>query len=167
MGAPKNVIRHDEIDASRFRLTPSERLMLKELKAALPKAPTPPAYRKVRFGTVTIRQYDQTLGDHPNCSIGPPVTLDWTYQQQEERPSVDEYATKINHPVQPLSFYRRMEILEGGGFTEKELKRASNQVTWVDFQRKVSRTLSRVWKVEYALECAARKTKEIVVGPKL
>lgn len=37
--------------------------------------------RKVHFGSVLIRDYNVTLGDHPSCSYGPPLTIDWDYQE--------------------------------------------------------------------------------------
>jgi len=42
--------------------------------------------KSVRFESVSIRIYDQCLGDHPCCSDGLPLSLDWTYS---ETPTVD------------------------------------------------------------------------------
>lgn len=47
----------------------------------------------VKFGSVTLRHYDQTVGDHPLCE-GPALALDWFYTEDEERPSVDDYESK-------------------------------------------------------------------------
>ena len=44
----------------------------------------------VTFGTVTVRAYSITMGRNPSTSIGPPVTLDWDYD--EHRPTtMEEY----------------------------------------------------------------------------
>ena len=44
----------------------------------------------VTFGTVTVRAYSITMGLNPSTSIGPPVTLDWDYD--EHRPTtIEEY----------------------------------------------------------------------------
>eukprot|EP00566_Odontella_aurita_P011826 CAMPEP_0113525442 /NCGR_PEP_ID=MMETSP0015_2-20120614/164_1 /TAXON_ID=2838 /ORGANISM="Odontella" /LENGTH=383 /DNA_ID=CAMNT_0000423609 /DNA_START=204 /DNA_END=1354 /DNA_ORIENTATION=- /assembly_acc=CAM_ASM_000160 len=39
--------------------------------------------RQVTFHSVTIREYPMTVGDHPNCSYGPPVSLGWDYDEYE------------------------------------------------------------------------------------
>eukprot|EP00581_Thalassiosira_minuscula_P001756 CAMPEP_0183742214 /NCGR_PEP_ID=MMETSP0737-20130205/64204_1 /TAXON_ID=385413 /ORGANISM="Thalassiosira miniscula, Strain CCMP1093" /LENGTH=194 /DNA_ID=CAMNT_0025977765 /DNA_START=120 /DNA_END=703 /DNA_ORIENTATION=- len=39
--------------------------------------------RKISFGTVSVRDYGIILGDHPCCSYGPPITIDWDYHQHE------------------------------------------------------------------------------------
>ena len=36
----------------------------------------------VSFDTVEIRGYYITLGDNPSCSRGPPISLDWKYEQE-------------------------------------------------------------------------------------
>lgn len=38
--------------------------------------------KSVRFESVSIRVYDQCLGDHPCCSDGLPLSLDWTYSEE-------------------------------------------------------------------------------------
>eukprot|EP00523_Entomoneis_sp_CCMP467_P021480 CAMPEP_0168836996 /NCGR_PEP_ID=MMETSP0727-20121128/4899_1 /TAXON_ID=265536 /ORGANISM="Amphiprora sp., Strain CCMP467" /LENGTH=403 /DNA_ID=CAMNT_0008890405 /DNA_START=133 /DNA_END=1341 /DNA_ORIENTATION=+ len=37
--------------------------------------------KRVSFATIQVRGYDQTIGDHPSVSIGPPIGLDWDYQE--------------------------------------------------------------------------------------
>jgi hypothetical protein len=46
--------------------------------------------RKVGFGAVEIRQYKQTLGDHPCCTLGCPLQLDWEYIDSQTL-SLDTY----------------------------------------------------------------------------
>ena len=91
--------------------------------------------RHVHFGTVTIRRYQQTLGDHPDCDSGPPITLDWDYlqdgttttttvhdfgQNQEHR-FVRRAAGAVTH-IRPET---RFEILSERGFTPAELRDAT------------------------------------------
>ena len=40
-----------------------------------------PSLRKVGFASVVVREYTVTIGDHPCCTQGCPLTLDWEYQQ--------------------------------------------------------------------------------------
>jgi hypothetical protein len=45
---------------------------------------------KVQFSTVEIRAYTITIGDHPCCTIGCPITLDWDYLS-DDTISIDDY----------------------------------------------------------------------------
>lgn len=44
----------------------------------------------VSFGDVEIRKYRRILGDHPDVSVGPPISLDWDYNTCR-RLSLDKY----------------------------------------------------------------------------
>ncbi len=48
----------------------------------------------IKFATVTVRNYSMTLGDHPGCKFGPPVSIGWDYIEAPPLP-VDEYES--NH----------------------------------------------------------------------
>lgn len=39
----------------------------------------------VRFSNIEIRLYDPCMSDNPSCSNGPPIGIDWTYIQFNER----------------------------------------------------------------------------------
>jgi len=49
--------------------------------------------KSVSFDKVYIREHALTLGDHPCCSSGAPVSLDWKY--------------KIDHEIVPIDIYER------------------------------------------------------------
>lgn len=49
---------------------------------------------KVAFSTVSVRQYAITIGDHPCCSTGYPMCLDWQYDVLPEQ-SLDSF--EANH----------------------------------------------------------------------
>lgn len=40
--------------------------------------------KQLSWGTVQIREYSRTIGDHPDVSYGPPLSLDWQYNQHED-----------------------------------------------------------------------------------
>ena len=46
--------------------------------------------RRVNFDAIMIREYDRTLGDNPATTHGPPLTLDWEYEDVASI-KVDEY----------------------------------------------------------------------------
>lgn len=124
------------------------------------------ARRSVTFGVVNIREYDLTLGDHPDCTFGPPMSLDWDYQEVFES-SVEYYETNREPRRRPhqmiQNYFRRKNILMAcAGFSEKELKKATKEVERAKFKRNLTKTFLPAWKVEDALESAARKTKRAV-----
>ena len=46
--------------------------------------------KNVSFSTVNIREYERTLGNHPDVAGGPPITFDWDYQEAGSLP-VEQY----------------------------------------------------------------------------
>ena len=43
----------------------------------------PPSLRKeVSFGSVEVREFNRIAGDHPECTEGPPMSLDWKFVEQ-------------------------------------------------------------------------------------
>lgn len=92
--------------------------------------------KNVAFDTVSVRVYDQCLGDHPCCSDGLPLSLDWTYRQN---PSVDidTYETTKQEQKQ-ISYFKksarltcqeRKKILEKTqSYQERRLKRLGSRL---------------------------------------
>mmetsp|Transcript_3224 Transcript_3224/g.5063 ORF Transcript_3224/g.5063 Transcript_3224/m.5063 type:complete len:328 (-) Transcript_3224:384-1367(-) len=124
------------------------------------------ARRSVTFGVVNIREYDLTLGDHPDCTFGPPMSLDWDYEEVFES-SVEYYETNREPRRKPhqmiQNYFRRKNILMAcAGFSEKDLKKATREVERAKFKRNLTKTFLPAWKFEDVLESAARKTKRAV-----
>ncbi|KAL7527757.1 hypothetical protein ACHAXR_002118 [Thalassiosira sp. AJA248-18] len=118
--------------------------------------------RRVRFGTVTIRDYDMILGDHPCCSCGPPVTIDWTYRQNEPV-DVDVYqfetvlSRKSLRRCRTLNYYQRKHLLSD--YTELDLKAAIQEIKRINSNRKISMHFGTYHAVQAALGSAYRKLK--------
>jgi hypothetical protein len=76
--------------------------------------------REVSFHTVVIREYGMTLGDNPSCSYGPPVCLDWDYEETK-KVKLDEYeqtrSKRRTMRQMVLSYYKRFEILQNAGYS--------------------------------------------------
>lgn len=103
--------------------------------------------RELRFGTVTIRRYEQTLGDNPACSLGPPLTLDWDFEQDECTPTVDDYEAQIHRRHRNdmmLSYYQRHDILSDKGFTNAQMRTAERQVAKIQWQRTISQSFAPI-----------------------
>jgi hypothetical protein len=74
----------------------SEEYVFSEEAASSPKVinVVPPHIAKcVSFTNVEIRSYTLTIGDHPCCTIGCPITLDWEYMTDDVT-TVDQYETQ-------------------------------------------------------------------------
>ena len=99
--------------------------------------------RRITFQEVTVREYDMVLGDHPNCSYGPPISLGWDYLEYEPM-NVNEYefhhSRRRNLRQLMLNFYRRQEILLKD-HTEDELKSATKEKDRVMLNRNITRAM--------------------------
>ena len=133
--------------------------------ASLPSRPqTSP--RSVSFGEVCIREHSLTIGDHPNCSYGPPVCLDWDFEEQN-RVDLDLYEAsrgkrrnlrqmRMNH------YHRRNVLMWHYGHTEEDINEASRQVKRTQRQRYLTRRMLPACKIEEAFWSAGRKVKRVV-----
>lgn len=79
---------------------------------------------KVRFSTVETRSYALTIGDHPHCTDGLPLSLDWAYNPQakiESVPGEEDDAFTCHYPPQQLSYFeRKVRLLNAGGMLVQE-----------------------------------------------
>jgi len=136
-------------------------------KASAPKE-TQEKQRKVHFGTVVVRDYDIILGDHPCCSYGPPLTLDWDYLEYEPL-DVNEY--EFHHPPRRnvremvLNYYLRKKLLSNAGYTKLDFKLSKKEVKRAKLNRSLTRQIVAHYplsKVEAAVESACRKLKRLI-----
>jgi hypothetical protein len=97
---------------------------------------------RVQFANVEIRSYAITIGDHPCCTIGCPITLDWDYTKEDTVSLHDyethKYATNNNNNHQSMtptkmndlriSPEERVELLLlSSKLSELEIRRASRK----------------------------------------
>lgn len=136
---------------------------------------THPKRRKdqVRFDSVHRRFFHQTIGDNPSVPIGTPITLDWTYEEDEGRIPIDEFEQSrmvsrkkgnnrlIMHRL-TLSYYQRRNILSYyAGCTEEQLNEAERDVARARRQRQITAFFSDLWRVEDFVTSLGRKTKRL------
>ena len=125
---------------------------------------SPPSRRRrsVAFGSIHCRSYQQTVGDNPSVSYGPPITLDWDYL---ELPSMDvdvHEAGKGGRPAPTprqllLNYYQRQHVLGWKlGATPLELKHAEREANRLKRQRAVTRALLPLAPLEECIERASR-----------
>jgi len=100
------------------------------------------ARRQVSFGSIVIRDYSVTLGDHPCCSYGNPVQLDWSYQERGTFAVQDYEAARGRRRrsmrEMVLSSYDRRDMLKDKGFSIKEMQVALRSVNIAKRQRVAS-----------------------------
>jgi len=94
----------------------------------------------VMFSDIQIRMYSMTLGDNPSCSIGPPVQLDWNYEEYLPMDLQAYENARYYHDARYqeqllLSADRRIKILQRAGFSYQQLRRAERAVLRVRRER--------------------------------
>lgn len=82
--------------------------------------------RRVDFGEVQVRFYEQVVGDHPLCSSGCPLSLGWNYSEQEME-SVSEHEDRKEHVRKSdelrMTDDQRYERLVANEVTDLEIRR--------------------------------------------
>ena len=119
--------------------------------------------KHVVFDQIHMRNYSQCIGDNPSVSYGPPIQLDWEYEDLEAI-AVDDYevarAPRRTLRQLMLNYYARRNILTYCcGASEADLEQATNSANRVKCQRSLTRALKPLYLVEAACESVARKTK--------
>ena len=140
-------------------------------------APAIPSRRPLRrqtvsFDQVQIRYYRQTLGDNPSVSVGPPIQLDWNFEEPEPC-RVDDYemdrpsCLRKSREELSLNHYHRVNLLQYFcGHSKEELKAAQKSIDRVKFKRAISNYLLPVQALEDVLESGVRKTKRLIMSPR-
>jgi hypothetical protein len=92
---------------------------------------SPISKRSVSFTCLEIREYNVTVGDHPCCTSGFPLTLDWDYAEGSIV-SVDEYeecrCPRRSRAELKIAPDQRCEILSEDSCSPVELRRAQRKL---------------------------------------
>ena len=136
-----------------------------------PAIPSIPSSQKtVSFDQVQIRYYRQTLGDNPSVSHGPPIQLDWKFEEASEPRRIDDYELDrpscLRKPLRELNLnhYHRVNVLQHFcGHSKEELKAAQRTVDRAKFRRAVSNYLLPVQTLEDVIESGLRKTRRLIM----
>ena len=108
-------------------------------------SPSSSSKRKVVFKDLIIRTYRSTLGDHPECKFGPPISIDWDYIE-ENKISLDEYEA-VRSPrrspkqMQLPSYVRKRVLREQWGIPAEELVEAAKEARRIQKLRQRSNAL--------------------------
>jgi hypothetical protein len=118
--------------------------------------------KQVRFSYVTIRNYDITMSDNPAVSAGPPIQLDWKYEQLPIIPIREFEAYRSPRRAKQMSHmfispdFRR-GILTRAGFTERQIDANDRLVAKIQKNRTMTCLSFPFYRVEYAVRSAGRK----------
>jgi len=104
--------------------------------------------RRVSWDKIKIRTYETVLGDHPDCSCGPPISIGWRYSSSKPE-LVSEYETKRLPRKQiselRLSYLERKMILRRQALvSDRELRFAIDESNFIRRQRLRSSQLYRM-----------------------
>lgn len=120
---------------------------------------------KVSFQEVTIREYDQTLGDNPS-TFGPPMALDWNYEQYLpmciDLYEMDRGSRRNLNQMRLNGQQRKNTLVHMFGHSEEEVDKALKEGEKIRFQRSVTRQMLPFAKIEDALESSGRKIKRVL-----
>mmetsp|Transcript_31735 Transcript_31735/g.69711 ORF Transcript_31735/g.69711 Transcript_31735/m.69711 type:complete len:276 (-) Transcript_31735:1125-1952(-) len=133
--------------------------------------------RRISFTSVDIQEHDLTLGDHPDCSYGPPTALDWTVKRRHSI-DIDDYEddrcrdTGTNprrpHRQMVINYIDRRDAIKNAGYTDEDIKLATKKKQRTKELRKKSRTHAKTpaGKMEEFLISAGMKLRRVVkIGP--
>lgn len=121
--------------------------------------------RRVGFGSVQVRQYHQTLGDNPCVQCGPPIQLDWTYNEEESLIPVDEYECqrwrrKKPHQMVLTSHQRRSVLSFYYGVSDDEMKVVQKAMHKIRRKRYWTKAFDRIYKLEDSVSVACYRMKK-------
>ncbi|KAG7344498.1 hypothetical protein IV203_022506 [Nitzschia inconspicua] len=134
-------------------------------------------FKQVRFGYVTIRNYDITMGDNPAVTAGPPIQLDWEYEEIPPLPVRDFEYFKLSRRGKRSAFYGftenkvltispdfRTGILLRAGFSDWEIAQTMRNLKKLQQQRTRTAMTFPFYRVEYAVRSAGRKLQRSMGG---
>jgi hypothetical protein len=122
--------------------------------------------RSVAFGNVEVRSFKRTIADHPECTRGPAIGIDWEYCE-EEPVTVDDWEyqqRRIRRPNELLmSRECREEVLSYWGFQERDFATTIREINRIKANRRQTVTNLGLQNVEEALEGARKKVLRIIL----
>ena len=113
----------------------------------------------VSFSSVSIRSHSQTIGDHPDCHDGPPISLDWEYEDYRpirvddwERQRANTGSTANSSDLYITPYFRRNVLQHRYGHSRKETEEATRLVKAARRRRSMTRTMQPLAGIEEAGE---------------
>ena len=113
----------------------------------------------VSFSSVSVRSHSQTVGDHPCCRDGPPISLDWEYEEYRpirvddwERHRANTGGTLNSADLYITPYFRRNVLQHRYGHSRKETEQATRLAKAARRRRSMTRTMQPLAGIEEAGE---------------
>jgi hypothetical protein len=125
--------------------------------------------RQVQFSVVQVREYERIIGDHPDVRVGPPLSLDWKYEERKPLPLDDYERSRISKGNYRLSsITRKNMLLHVLGISEEEILNVEKEVQRIKAQRtETARQGKAVEKRDVVMQSAKRKLRRTFSKEKL
>jgi hypothetical protein len=119
--------------------------------------------KHVSFGYCVVRKYPVVLGDHPECSMGPPITIGWDSFKTSVTP-VDVYESKRaprrhNAELQIGWIQRKRVLRRISAATDMEMREAASEAESVRRQRAKTVQMLPYEYIEAPLQSLQRKIR--------
>ncbi|KAL3923811.1 MAG: hypothetical protein SGILL_001427 [Bacillariaceae sp.] len=124
--------------------------------------------RRVNFDSIMIREYDRTLGDNPATTHGPPLTLDWQYEDVSPI-KLDEYEEqraprRITHQMMIPGNTREAILLSQTPTTKKQIQTMVSEVKSHRHQRQVTVAMQDFEEWHEVFELITRRFRRLRKG---
>ena len=121
--------------------------------------------KRVRFGTISMREHEITLGDNPCCSNGPSVSLGWRYNKIGPF-SVEAYENSMEGSRRTrmqlvIPRCHRESMLVDNGFGRTAIEKSIKEKEKIQKDRRASRKDSPLTKFGSAVANAKSKLSKI------
>jgi hypothetical protein len=124
-------------------------------RSSLKKSDSSNEQKRVYFGNLEMRKYEIVLGDHPDCSSGPPVAIGWEYSPAETI-SVDQYEAlkprrRSMDQLELNYFVRKQMLRRNAGVSDEEMRQSIDDVHRIQKQRLRTKRMQPVYKLREAV----------------
>jgi hypothetical protein len=150
-------------DSSVHSLCDSARSAASSIQTSTRPAPIKRVNSNVSFNSVNIREYDRTIGDNPSCSLGIPISLDWSHSGEVTH-NLNDYEKfkhlKKNRFVTRIPAKRRESLVKMNlGYSDEEIKLHLKDTKKVQRSRSLTDLVSPYWRLHDICQSASRKIK--------
>jgi hypothetical protein len=111
------------------------------------------------------------MGDNPAVTTGPPISLNWSYEQIPSLPIKEFENFRLAHPravdshCLMITAENRREMLKRSGFTDPQIQNNEKRVLKIQMQRARTRMSLPIHLVEHAMRSAGRKIQRSRQSP--
>lgn len=123
----------------------------------------------VSFGDIEVREYDQTLVDHPGTTYGPSIGLSWDHSSAKTLDLEAHECYRILHSPRRvgkalvMTYDTRRKILQHElHFSRQEIEKASSEAALIQKQRLITHARIPLESVDAVMESLKRKVTRIV-----